>query len=121
MGALWDLIQTELDRERFTVTDRKLALRLGVSPSTIGNWREGINRLPDKKNLRAIADFVGRSYEDVLLVALSETGHAQGTRLADRRGSSTMDEAVAQELTRRGPEVPAAPPSIPQESDSDTA
>ena len=82
MGAYWDLIQRELDRERFDVSDRKLALRLGVSPSTIKNWRDGINRLPDQKNLRAVADFTGTAYEDVLLIALSETGHARGTRLA---------------------------------------
>lgn len=97
MGALWDVIQAELDRERFTVSDRKLALRLGVSPSTIGNWREGISRLPDEKNLRSIADFVGRSYEDILLVALSETGHARGTRLADARRLPTHVQVVVED------------------------
>lgn len=82
VGAFWDIIQTELDRERFDVSDRKLALRLGVSPSTIANWRNGFTDLPDIKNLRAVAEFAGRSYEEVLLAALSDTGHADGTRLA---------------------------------------
>lgn len=85
MGAFWDIIQTELDRERFDVSDRKLAQRLGVSPSTIANWRSGVHSLPEIKNLRAVADFAGRSYEDVLLAALADTGHADGTRLAERR------------------------------------
>jgi len=84
MGAFWDLIQTEVDRERFHVSDRQVALRLGVSPSTIKNWRDGLRRLPDEKNLRSVADFTGNAYEDVLLTALSETGHARGTRLAAR-------------------------------------
>lgn len=84
VGAFWDIIQAELDRERFTVSDRKLALRLKVSPSTIGNWRTGLTALPEVKNLRAVADFAGRSYEEVLLAALSDTGHADGTRLAGR-------------------------------------
>lgn len=84
MGAFWDVIQRELDRERFHVSDRKLAARLGVSPSTIGNWRDGLRQLPAEKNLRAVADFAGRSYEDVLIIALSETGHARGTNIAAR-------------------------------------
>lgn len=84
MGAFWDVIQRELDRERFDVSDRKLAARLGVSPSTIGNWRNGLAQLPAEKNLRAVADFAGRSYEDVLIIALSETGHARGTNIAAR-------------------------------------
>lgn len=86
MGAFWDIIQGEVDRERFTVSDRKLALRLKVSPSTIGNWRSGLNELPTVKNLRAVADFAGLAYEDVLLAALADTGHAEGTRLAEQRG-----------------------------------
>lgn len=86
VGAFWDIIQGELDRERFDVSDRKLALRLGVSPSTIANWRSGLNELPSIKNLRAVADFAGLAYEEVLLAALADTGHASGTRLAENRG-----------------------------------
>lgn len=82
VGAFWDIIQTELDRERFHVSDRQLALRLDVSPSTVANWRTGLRELPEVKNLRAVAEFAGRSYEEVLLAALSDTGHADGTRLA---------------------------------------
>lgn len=92
MGAFWDIIQGELNRERFTVSDRKLADRLGVSPSTIANWRSGLTDLPSIKNLRAVADFAGRSYEDVLMAALADTGHAEGTRLAERRGRLEVGE-----------------------------
>lgn len=86
MGAFWDIIQTELDRERFDVSDRKLALSLGVSPTTIANWRAGLRELPEVDNLKAVAEFSGRSYEDVLIAALSDTGHAEGTRFARTRG-----------------------------------
>lgn len=85
MGAFWDIIQTELDRERFDVSDRKLARKLGVSPTTIANWRAGIRELPEVENLKAVADFSGRSYEDVLIAALADTGHAEGTRFASNR------------------------------------
>jgi len=84
MGLFWDIIQAELDRERFPVSNRDLAKELGVSPTTIGNWRSGIKQLPEPDNIRAVARFTGRTYEDVLLAALSDTGHAEGTRLAAR-------------------------------------
>lgn len=86
MGAFWDLIQVELDKERFEVSDRRLARELDVSPTTIANWRAGLKALPKESNLRSVAAFVNASYEDVLIVALSETGHARGTRLAARAG-----------------------------------
>lgn len=81
MGAFWQIIQTRLAREQFKVSDRQLAHRLGVSPTTIGNWRGGLKALPAERNLRSVADFAGKSYEAVLFAALSETGHARGTRL----------------------------------------
>lgn len=84
MGAFWNIIQAELDRERFKVSDRAVALKLGVSPTTIANWKDGLSRLPEERNLRAVADFTGLSYEEVVLTALSETKQAQGTRLAAR-------------------------------------
>lgn len=108
MGAFWNIIQTELERERFDVSDRKLAMRLNVSPSTIANWRAGLKQLPSATNIRAVADFAGRAYEDVLLAALSETGHARGTRLARR---TTIGDAVDRELLGRPPDEP--PPELP--------
>lgn len=84
MGAFWEIIQTELDRERFDVSDRQLARKLDVAPTTISNWRRGFKELPSPRNLRAVADFAGVSYERVLLAALSDTGHARGTRLEGR-------------------------------------
>lgn len=114
MGAFWELIQIELDRERFTVSDRKLAMRLNVSPSTIANWRAGFSQLPSERNLRAVADFTGRSYEQVLLAALSETGHARGTRLERR---NTIAHQIRDELIPPRPE-PEPPPDDDQSGDA---
>lgn len=90
MGAFWDLIQEEVDRNRDPrfkpPSERDLAKLFEVSPTTIGNWRNGLRRLPDEKNIRKVADFVGRVYEDVLLIALAESGYATGTQLAARIG-----------------------------------
>lgn len=90
MGAFWDLIQAEIDSRRDPrfkpPSQRDIARELDVSPGTIGNWRNGLNQLPSEKNLRSVADFVGRAYIEVLVIALSETGHARGTNLAARFG-----------------------------------
>ena len=104
VGAFWDIIQGELDRERFTVSDRKLALRLKVAPSTIANWRSGLNELPTVKNLRAVADFAGLAYEEVLLAALADTGHAEGTRLAEQRGHLVHGEGEPLSPRRPSPQ-----------------
>jgi transcriptional regulator with XRE-family HTH domain len=101
MGAFWDIIQTELDRERFDVSDRKLASKLKVSPTTIANWRSGLNDLPEVRSLAAVAEFSGRSYEDVLLAALADTGYATGTRFEARRG--TLANGTGEPLSPKRP------------------
>lgn len=95
MGAFWDTIKAELDRTGFDISDRKLALKLGTSPSTIGNWRRGLKELPSRKNMESVATFVNQTYEEILLLALSETGYGQGTRLdrdAARRARLEPDD-----------------------------
>lgn len=95
MGAFWDLVQDELDRERFPPSDRKLALRLGVSPSTPKNWRDGLKQLPTEKSIQAVADFTGRSYETVLSIAQSEEREARETARAARKGKSAARQQRA--------------------------
>lgn len=126
VGAFWNVIQIELDQERFHVPDRELARKLNVSPSTIRNWRDGLKRLPSVTNIRAVAEFSGRSYEDVLMIALSETGHARGTRLARR---TTVADLVERDLSPRrslkdqggGPEQVDTPEEVDQEHKGDIA
>jgi hypothetical protein len=87
MGALWDMIDTHLERQEFPPSKRRLALRLGVAPTTLKNWRVGgFADLPKRENLEAVADLVGKPYEDVLKAALLDTGYAKGlTCLGDTR------------------------------------
>lgn len=114
VGAFWDLIQTELDKERFEPSDRAVARLLDVSPTTISNWKAGLKALPKESSLRAVAGFVHAPYEDVLIIALSETGHARGTRLASRRGRSWAEQMERDARGQRdhdpSPESPAADP-----------
>lgn len=122
MGAFWDAIQAELDRERFAPSDRRLAASLGVAPSTIKNWRNGLTELPKRAHLEAVASFLGQTYEATLLLALGETEHGRGTRLErpagrdqylrgtddlrQRRGNKYLDAAVSEVDAARDPEEP---------------
>lgn len=112
MGVFWEMIQAELDKERFAVSDRQVARALDVSPSTIANWKAGLKALPKESSLRAVAGFVHAPYEDVLIVALSETGHARGTRLAGRgarRWADELDREIRGERDRELPPTTATP------------
>lgn len=82
MGLLWDLLQRHIDAAPYPPSERQVAARLGVSPTTLGNWRE-LKRLPSRENLEAIADLVGVRYSVVLEAALRDTGyHEDARRLA---------------------------------------
>ena len=39
MGQLFDIIQEHMDAQPYGVSQRKIAERLGVSPTTLKNWR----------------------------------------------------------------------------------
>lgn len=88
MGAFWDLIDEHLQRMDFPPAKRRLALHLGVAPQTLSNWQSGLINLPERKNLEAVATFVGKTYGEVLLAALSDTGYARGAGLATSKSSS---------------------------------
>jgi len=74
MGLLWDLIQRHIDAAPYPPSERQVAAKLGVSPTTLANWRE-LKRLPSRESLRSIADLVGVRYAVVLDAALRDTGY----------------------------------------------
>lgn len=74
MGRLWELIQSHIDKAPYPPSERQVAHRLGVSPTTLGNWRDP-KKLPSRENLQAIADLVGVRYAVVLDAALMDTGY----------------------------------------------
>lgn len=98
MGVFWDAIQAELDRERFAPSNRRLAAALGVAPSTITNWRDGLTELPKREHLESVARFIGETYESVLLLALSESDHGKGTRLERPAARNKYLDAAVTEL-----------------------
>lgn len=81
MGRLWELIQSHMDKQQYGVSERTIARKLGVSPTTLGNWREP-KKLPSRENLQAIADLVGVRYSVILDAALFDTGYHEAAPAA---------------------------------------
>jgi len=81
MGRLWELIQRHIDNAPYPPSERTVARKLGVSPTTLGNWRDP-KKLPTRENLQAIADLVGVRYAVVLDAALFDTGYHEASPTA---------------------------------------
>ena len=109
MGAFWELIQDHLDKMEFPPSKRRLAERLDVVPQTITNWQQGLTELPKRRNIEAVASFVGKSYGSVLAAALADAGYGRGAGFTMPRG----DAAVLGELFGDGPSVPDEPDESP--------
>lgn len=93
MGKLWDILQHHIDTAPYPPSERTVAGRLGVSPTTLGHWRDP-KRLPSRENLQAIADLAGVRYSVVLEAALYDTGYHEGATVTPlRRRPVTTIEA----------------------------
>lgn len=74
MGRLYDIIQGHIDAQPYGTSVRKVAEAIGVSPTTVSNWRN-LKELPSKENLESIARVTGASYDDVFYAAGVDTGY----------------------------------------------
>jgi transcriptional regulator with XRE-family HTH domain len=84
MGKLWELLQRHIDAAPYPPSERQVAAKLQVSPTTLANWREP-KKLPSRENLQAIADLVGVRYSVVLDAALFDTGYHEEARVLPMR------------------------------------
>ncbi len=73
-GHLWALVQAWLDAQPYPPSQRKLAGRIGVSPSTLGDWKFA-RTAPAPDDLRALASELRMPYEAVLDAALIDAGY----------------------------------------------
>lgn len=71
MGQLYDIIQRHIDEQPYEVSVRQVARALGVSPTTVGNWREP-KELLKKEHLVGIAKLTGTPYRIVLEALLAD-------------------------------------------------
>jgi transcriptional regulator with XRE-family HTH domain len=87
MGKLWDIVQAHIDATDYPPSERQVAKRLGVSPTTLRNWRTP-KSLPDLDNLVSLSKLVGVPYSEVLAAALEDVGYvAEGAAIAARPGA----------------------------------
>lgn len=57
-------------------SEASVARAIGISPQAISSWRKrGVRQLPDRETLRRLAEFVGLSYETVVLAAARDAGY----------------------------------------------
>lgn len=74
MGKLYDLIQAHMDNQQYGVSERAVASKIGVTQTTLANWREP-KRLIAKEHLVSISRVTGVPYLRVLDALLDDIGY----------------------------------------------
>jgi transcriptional regulator with XRE-family HTH domain len=89
MGKLYDLIQEHIDSQApYEPSGRQVAKQLGVSQTTMNNWRTP-KRLIEKKHLEAIARVTRNPYGRVLDALLQDIDYASPGPDPERHQSGT--------------------------------
>lgn len=73
MGRLFDLIQEYVDRQKYPPSERHLAKEIGVTQTTLSNWRTP-KGMVKKEHLEAIARVTGNPYRVVRDAWLEDIG-----------------------------------------------
>jgi transcriptional regulator with XRE-family HTH domain len=74
VGKFYGLIQQHVDEQAYPPSERELARRLGVTPSTLANWRHP-KKLAEKRHIEAVAELAGVSYTRALDALLEDIGY----------------------------------------------
>jgi transcriptional regulator with XRE-family HTH domain len=94
MGQLWDIVQAHIDSSPYRPSERRVAARIGISPTALSNWRSP-KRLPDVENLRALARLTGVPYSEVLEAALTDTGYKEVGHRGDAAPNTPAGDKIA--------------------------
>lgn len=74
VGKFYDLIQQHVEDQTYPPSERQVARLLGVTPSTLANWRTP-KQLIEKKHIVAVAELAGVRYERALDALLDDIGY----------------------------------------------
>lgn len=88
MGRFYDLIQQHIDAQPYPVTERQVAKRLGVSQTTLTNWRTP-KKLIAKAHVIAVAELAGVRYERARDALLEDIGYLNESSPEPRGESET--------------------------------
>ena len=78
MGRLYGLIQAHMDAQPYGVSERQIAKSLGVTQTTLKNWRSP-KKLIAKKHMRSISRVTGASYDQVRDALLDDIDYLHET------------------------------------------
>lgn len=78
VGKLYDIIDNHRDQAGYRISQRQVARRLDVSPTTLKNWQTP-RELIAKHHLEAIAGLTGVPYQRVLDALLDDIGYLHGS------------------------------------------
>lgn len=90
MGKFYDLIQQHIDEQPYPPSERMIASRLGVTQTTLSNWREP-KKLIEKRHIVAVSELVGVRYErarDALLADIGYLTESDDPPAASERGAT---------------------------------
>lgn len=79
MGRFYDLIQQHMDEQPYPVSERQVARALGVTASTLTNWRSP-RQLPERRHIEAVAELVGVTYARALDAVMDDIGYLPAKR-----------------------------------------
>lgn len=74
MGKFYDLIQQHMDAQPYPVTERQVARRLGVTQTTLTNWRTP-KKLIAKEHIVAVSRLAGVRYSQALDALLDDINY----------------------------------------------
>lgn len=78
MGKFFDLIQQHMDEQPYKVTERQIAKRLGVTQTTLTNWRTP-KKLIAKQHIIDVSRLAGVRYERALEALLDDINYLSET------------------------------------------
>jgi transcriptional regulator with XRE-family HTH domain len=88
MGKFYDLIQQHIDSQPYEVRERQVARRLGVTQTTLSNWREP-KALIAKRHIVAVAELAGVRYGKALDALLEDIGYLTEDETQDTPNTET--------------------------------
>ena len=105
MGKLWNIIEEWRDGLEFPPSYRQIAVKLEVSQSSFPSWEHPV-KLPERRNLLAVAILTGRSYRVVVEAAIDDVGlfdekAAEADAIAHKERRKLKVVATSTKLKRR--------------------
>lgn len=85
LGKFYDLVQQHIDAQEYPPSEREVARKLDVTPSTLANWRNP-KQLIAKRHIIAVSELAGVRYERARDALLEDIGYLTEADGPSQRG-----------------------------------